>query len=346
MANYIDINPPIIRWALERSGLTLNDFRLPVADWISGTAKPTLRMLEDFAKKAMVPFGYLFLNSPPVEKLPVPDFRTFRDESLRQFSPNLLDSINEIQRRQNWMREQLIEGGNAPLGFIGSVSSKDSVESAASSIRKVLQLSDNWTALAANWGSALRTLRAAIESAGVFVCVTNQVGLNTRRPLNHEEFRGFVLVDKYAPWIFVNANDTMSAQMFTLVHEMLYVLLGKSGLFNLEKFDVAEDDVERYCSQVAAEFLTPKFYGQEMENRQELKQRNKNKPAQIFWQQQQLRLGDRFGYAVTQAYAARKLLPSEAQDLTGFSRGTFSKYAQGMIRRKSGAAPAAVRTYS
>ena len=63
------------------------------------------------------------------------------------------------------------------------------------------------------------------------------------------------------------------------------------------------------------------------------KDRNKGKPAPVFWQQQRLRLGDRFGYAVAQTYAERKLLPSEAQDLTGFSRATFSKYANGMLRR-------------
>jgi len=124
--------------------------------------------------------------------------------------------------------------------------------------------------------------------------------------------------------------------MFTLAHEMVHVWLGKPGLFNLEKFDVAENDNERYCNQVAAEFLIPKFYQQEMRSWRELKQRNKNKPAPVFWQQQQLRLGDRFGYAVAQSYAERKLLSSEAQDLTGFSRETFSKYAHGMIRRKSG----------
>jgi Zn-dependent peptidase ImmA (M78 family) len=164
---------------------------------------------------------------------------------------------------------------------------------------------------------------------------------------------------------------------------MVHVWLGKPGLFNLEKFDVAEDDNERYCNKVAAEFLIPKekfsdywertgsvqercaaiakafkvsplvagrraleleyissttfykFYREVMENWRELKQKNKDKPAPVFWQQQHLRLGDRFGYAVAQAYAERRLLPSEAQDLTGFSRETFSRYAQSMIRRKT-----------
>ncbi len=75
------------------------------------------------------------------------------------------------------------------------------------------------------------------------------------------------------------------------------------------------------------------FYRDQMERWREMKEKNRGKSAPVFWQQQRLRLSDRFGYAVAQAYAERKLLPSEAQDLTGFSRDTFSKYANRMLRR-------------
>lgn len=384
MRTEITINPDLLTWAVNRSGLSLSDFKQPVQEWIKGESKPTVRKLEDFARKAMVPLGYLFLSSPPQESIGIPDFRTFGDEKRRTLSPNLRDTITDIQRRQAWMRDYLIDEGHDPLDFVGTITSSTPVTQAANSIRSRLGLESNWQVQQPNWETALTTLRRAMESIGIFVCVTNQVGLNTRRILSHEEFRGFVLIDDYAPWVFINSNDTKSAQMFTLAHEMVHVWLGKPGLFNLEKFDVAEDDNERYCNQVAAEFLIPKekfaaywnrtgtvqercvaiakafkvsplvagrrafeldyissaafykFYRQAMENWRELKEEKKNKPAPVFWKQQQLRLGDRFGYAVAQAYAERRLLPSEAQDLTGFSRETFSKYAQSMIRRKSG----------
>ena len=384
MRSEITVKPDLLTWAVNRSGLSLSDFKQPVQEWIQGDSKPTVRKLEDFARKAMVPLGYLFLSSPPQESIGIPYFRTFGDEKRRTFSPNLRDIVTDIQRRQAWMRDYLIDAGNEPLDFVSKLKSTASVVRAADQIRSRLGLQSDWQLAQSTWEVALTTLRRAMESIGVFVCVTNQVGLNTRRSLNHEEFRGFVLIDEYAPWVFVNSNDTKSAQMFTLAHEMVHVWLGKPGLFNLEKFDVAEDDNERYCNQVAAEFLIPKdkfasywdrtgtvqercvaiakafkvsplvagrrafeleyissttfykFYRQEMENWRELKQKNKDKSAPVFWQQQQLRLGDRFGYAVAQAYAERRLLPSEVQDLTGFNRETFSKYAQGMLRSKSG----------
>ncbi len=38
------------------------------------------------------------------------------------------------------------------------------------------------------------------------------VGSNTRRKLDIEEFRGFMLYDEYAPLIFINANDSISGK--------------------------------------------------------------------------------------------------------------------------------------
>jgi Zn-dependent peptidase ImmA (M78 family) len=66
-----------------------------------------------------------------------------------------------------------------------------------------------------------------------------------------------VLPDRYAPLIFVNGADSKSAQMFTLAHELAHVWLDKGGLFNLVNTLPANDDAERFCNQVAAEFLVP-----------------------------------------------------------------------------------------
>ncbi len=89
------------------------------------------------------------------------------------------------------------------------------------------------------------------------------MGLNNHRPLDPQEFRGFVLCDEYAPLVFVNGADSKSARMFTLAHELAHLWLGKDGLFNLVKMMPDRDDTEQFCNRVAAEFLVPRHKLQE-----------------------------------------------------------------------------------
>jgi Zn-dependent peptidase ImmA (M78 family) len=115
----------------------------------------------------------------------------------------------------------------------------------------------DWAEVHATWEDALRTLRNAAERIGILVVTSSVVGLNNHRPLNPQEFRGFVLCDEYAPLIFVNGADSKSAQMFTLAHELTHIWLGRGGLFNLIKMMPHHDATERFCNQAAAEFLIP-----------------------------------------------------------------------------------------
>lgn len=108
----VDIHPDMLRWARERAGLSLADLarRFPkFSAWESGDSSPTFKQLEVFAKAAHVPFGYLFLPEPPQESIPIPDLRTIRRDPVRQPNPNLLDTLHAMQRRQAWLREELID---------------------------------------------------------------------------------------------------------------------------------------------------------------------------------------------------------------------------------------------
>jgi Zn-dependent peptidase ImmA (M78 family) len=89
------------------------------------------------------------------------------------------------------------------------------------------------------------------------VVVNGIVENNTRRKLDVAEFRGFVLVDDYAPLVFVNGADGKAAQMFTLAHELAHVWLGSSAAFDLRELQPANDRTELACNRVAAEFLVP-----------------------------------------------------------------------------------------
>jgi Zn-dependent peptidase ImmA (M78 family) len=254
----IAVRPELIRWAIRRSGLSADDLsQFPLDEWQNGVKQPTVKQLERFAKRTMTPLGFLFLPKPPVERLPIPDFRTVGDKPIDRPSPNLIDTIHDMQRRQLWMREYLIEQGYERLAFEGSLSTEASVKEAAQAIRETLHLAVDWAERETTWEEALRVLRRRIDDAGVLVAVSGIVGNNTRRKLDPQEFRGFVLADHVAPLVFVNGADSKSAQMFTLAHELVHVWLGKDGLFNLIEMRPHNDDVERFCNRVAAEFLVP-----------------------------------------------------------------------------------------
>ena len=253
------VEPAMLRWARERSGLPESQLssrfrKLP--QWEQGLEAPTLRQLEAFAKATSTPLGYLFLPSPE-EPLPVPDFRTMDDAAPGRPRPNLLETLQAMQRRQDWMRDHLDEEGIRPLDFVGAVSVGDDPRSTADRMRARLGFARDWASGESTWSDALRKLRVAMEDAGVLVVINGVVGNNTHRRLDPDEFRGFVLADDLAPLVFVNGADGRAAQMFTLAHELAHVWLGQPALFRLPELQPDNVDVERFCNRVAAEFLVP-----------------------------------------------------------------------------------------
>ena len=162
-----------------------------------------------------------------------------------------------MQRRQDWLREYLVELGHEPLPFVGSLDIEASPTAVAAQMRQVLGLHDDWAAAHPSWEDALDFLRHALEQAGILVVFNGVVGNNTHRSLDVQEFRGFVLIDQYAPLVFVNNKDAKAAKMFTLAHELAHVFLGRGAIFDLRDMAPADNDVEIYCNKVAAEFLVP-----------------------------------------------------------------------------------------
>ncbi|MCC7475312.1 MAG: ImmA/IrrE family metallo-endopeptidase [Pirellulales bacterium] len=259
MANYVDINPELIRWALTRSGLPREDFSETVTAWMNKEKKPTLNQLEGFARKAMVPFGFLFLDEPPMEELPVPDYRTRKDKGVRSASPNLIETVFEMERRKDWMHEYLTSQGYGNLAFVGSAGINDPVKPVAEHIRKTLRLVPDWAERQSSYTSALAFLRRRVEESGILIFVNGIVGNNRYRSLDPDEFEGFVLVDSVAPLIFVNGADYKVAQMFTVAHELAHVWIGQSALFDLKATVPANYEIEMYCNEVAAELLVPEI---------------------------------------------------------------------------------------
>lgn len=255
----VAVKPDILRWARDRAGMDVDDLRQKfpkIDEWEAEHSRPTLKQLEAYARATHTPFGYFFLAEPPEEKLPIPYFRTGAD-AARKPSANLLDTVQTMQRHQDWLREELADRDEPPVEFVGAVTMDEPVEAAAAFMRDALGFTNDWARRHATWTAALQALRGALDSAGVVVVTNGVVGNNTYRKLDPQEFRGFVLVDERAPLVFVNGADAKTAQMFTLAHEMAHLCLGRSAAFDLKNLQPANDATERMCNAVAAEFLCP-----------------------------------------------------------------------------------------
>jgi Zn-dependent peptidase ImmA (M78 family) len=251
----------MIIWAIRRAGYELGEFdkKFPkVRDWLEEKKKPTYKQLEEFANKVHVPFGYLFLPQPPEEKISFPFFRAGKNPKSKP-NINVFDTILLIQKRQDWLKEFLVENGHDPLPFVGKFSAGTPYQDIVKDIRDELGLEEEWAAKFGNWEEALNSLIENLEDSGVIFISNGVVENNTKRKIPVEECRGFVIVDDYAPFLFVNAGDAKAAQMFTIVHELAHIWLGKSAGFDFVQMLPANDPIEKLCNLVAAEFLVPEI---------------------------------------------------------------------------------------
>ena len=254
----VPVRAALLEWARKRSRIAPETLIIRFPDlgkWEQGTKLPTLKQLEKFAKATHTPIGFLFLPEPPEEHLPVPDFRTMGDIEVGEASPDLLDTVYQCQQRQDWYRDYARVRREGAVPFVGTFTVDTDVVEAARGMRNALSFQpDN---RGPTWNEALRRLIEQSDRHGILVMVSGIVGSNTHRKLDPEEFRGFALVDELAPLVFVNGSDTKAAQIFTLSHELAHIWLGQSAVSDADVEPSSANVIERWCNQVAAEFLVP-----------------------------------------------------------------------------------------
>ena len=253
-----NIKPENLRWAIQRAGYSEEkavEAFPKLKDWLSGEKIPTICQLQNFASKFFVPFGYLLLQQIPTETIPFPMFRGEAGQS-NHFKLNVYDTVMSVQSRQDWLEDYLLENEIDTCQLVGSIEISMPVSETVARLRKALQLEPRWAFGLMKVEMALSILTQRLEDAGIFLAFNGVVGNNTHRALKVSECRGFALVNKTAPYIFVNSADSKYAQMFTLIHETAHIMLGISAGHAGDGF-IGHNIVEDYCDMVAAEFLVP-----------------------------------------------------------------------------------------
>ncbi|MBU5366788.1 ImmA/IrrE family metallo-endopeptidase [Enterococcus devriesei] len=264
MSARVSVNRNVLEWAVRQSGKTLPKVqeRFPKFDeWLEQQTSPTFNQLVDFSSFTKIPFGYLVLQEVPRETLPLLEFRTVETEEIHNPSRELVDTIKDMEKKQNWMREYLIDENYSSNKLVGALefSEKLSILEVARFIRENYRIPILWYKQINSKTNSFDYLKEKISAQGILVMQNGTALGNTHRLLDVSEFRAFALIDDYAPLIFINTKDTLSGKIFSTFHELVHLTLGESSLYNKQFYNgnKFKNSLEIFCNAVAAELIIP-----------------------------------------------------------------------------------------
>ena len=286
------VNPEILVWARETAGLTqqaaadkvgIRDARgVPAVDRLAalerGEDEPTRPVLVRMAQHYRRPLLAFYLSAPPPRADRGTDFRTLTGPRSSETDALVDALVRNVRSRQQMVRAALeAEDEAEPLPFVGVLTRSGDAAPATESPDDMLDRQPR-SALrrlqrpaarhlsqvlghdlnAARYHEqptatqAFALLRSRAEDAGVFVLLKGDLGSH-HTALSAEVFRGFAVADDVAPFVVVNDNDSEPAWSFTLLHELVHLLLGQTGISGARP----GTGVEQFCNHVAAEWMLP-----------------------------------------------------------------------------------------
>ena len=261
------VNHEILKWARETAGLSREEAvrKLSIRDaWgmkavdrlaalESGAAEPTRPTLVKMAGHYRRPLLTFYMSTPPRIGDRDAGFRTLSSDRPSGTEALVDALIRDAHVRQSMVRAALEDEDEAErLEFVGSNSVSDGRSAILAALGSLIDVSADEYHTQPNAGHAFNLLRTRVEDEGAFVLLKGDLG-SYHTAIDTEVFRGFVISDEVAPFIVINDRDARPAWSFTLLHECVHLILGQSGM----RSDWEESSLERFCDDVAGEFLLP-----------------------------------------------------------------------------------------
>lgn len=258
MKTAVNVSPEIIDWVIGSIQHENPEELKILIKWQSGRKTPTFNQIQEMSKAINIPLGYFFLEKPPKEDLSFLEYRTVDSIQVERPSRNLLDTIHDMENIRDWMRDYQIAIDAAPLAFVGAAKDIWDAQTIAAMIRDTLRIPLDWFRESENSWDSFKRIRTCAENCGIIIMLNGIVGNNTHRKLDIESFRAFMLLDEYAPLIFINTNDSKNGKLFSLFHEIAHIWLGIDDFYN-DRYGSASkvSPKETLCNAVAAELLVP-----------------------------------------------------------------------------------------
>ena len=266
------VNPKILVWARETAGLTrqgavrkigIKDaYGMAAVDRLAelerGEKEPTRPILVKMAQYYRRPLLAFYLYDPPPRSDRGADFRMLPTPLLAETEALVDALVRNVQSRQKMVRAVLESEDEAkPLPFVGSLRRPGEPVSsimARDGLHQVLgyDLTARKYYEQPSQEDAFALLRERAESLGVFVILKGDLG-SYHTSIDVDVFRGFAIADDIAPFVVINDKDSKPAWSFTLLHELVHLLLGQTGI----SASYHRIGIEELCNQAAAEWMLP-----------------------------------------------------------------------------------------
>ena len=262
-----DVNPEILLWARKTANLSPEQAvgKLQIRNARGGSAvqrliayetgevTPTRGLLVRMAKHYRRPLLTFFLSAPPRSRERGADFRVLPGGEPAPQSALVDALLRDVRARQSMIRAALEDEEEAqPLPFVGTATVADGRAATLGKLHALLGVDRSDYRSQSDSDAAFRLLRTRAEAAGVFVLLKGDLGSH-HTAIDVQVYRGFVIADEVAPLIVINDGDAKTAWSFTLLHELAHLLLGQTGISGAP----ADTPIERFCNDVAGEFLLP-----------------------------------------------------------------------------------------
>lgn len=261
MAEGSPVNPKVITWARNRSGLTIEALAAKmkkdaeeVIKWENGSRTPSYTSLEELAYTHFkIPLAVFFFAEPPEIEEPVAKFRRLPDFELNRFSSDTLYKLRLAKGYQESLKELSI-GMEKGKAIFRDISPRGQTPSKlADIIRGYLGVTISKQFSIQSAEAAFKFWRHTITEAGIYIF---------KDSLKDRHISGFCLLDPSWPVIFINNANSFTRQTFSLIHELAHIIYGVHGVTDVDESYLAYMDennrlLEIKCNKVAGQVLVP-----------------------------------------------------------------------------------------
>ncbi len=227
-----------------------------VSEWEDGKSLPSWSQVAKLSKEYGISELLLFSKNTIKKNKQIPDYRVGQgiggDDKINKL-------INIVVKRQRWLEKEFKKEGVDKNSLQGSGKKIKTPFELADTIKNKLDIKLSEIKKLSGSKARRNTLNYLINKAenhGIFIGKT----ISYHR-IEVRDMRGLFVSNDYCPFIILNRRDAVSAQIFSLIHELAHLFRKTDAISNsldFRKTSTSIDSEEVFCNKVAAELLLPK----------------------------------------------------------------------------------------